>query len=221
MADESIRIEYNQDLQALETLLSQVRRAGDYFVNGTREIPMPQVAVEDVGTLSFPVLPAQAEALIRQAIRAPYGRGEETILDESVRKVWQIAPEKVRIGGKSWKANFDGILEQAAIGLGCEGMPISAELYKLLIYDPRSCRRSHSSRRRRPGSIGFGNTARSLCSGAASTHQTRRGIGARKRISPALAPIAARRSRPPGGACAYPPRRDQLRRSPGTRLSPR
>jgi hypothetical protein len=136
MSDNSIQIEYNKDLQALEALLSKVRRSGDYFASGTREIPMPQVVVEGVGALSFPALPAQIEALIHQAARAPYGRGEETILDESVRKVWQIAPEKVRIGGKSWKANFAAILEQAAIGLGCEGMPISAELYKLLIYDP-------------------------------------------------------------------------------------
>ena len=154
MADEPIRIEYNHDLQALEALLSQVQRAGDYFISGMREIPMPQVVVEGVGALSFPVLPAQVEALIHQAIRAPYGRGEETILDESVRKVWQIAPEKIQLGGKSWKANFTGILEQAAIGLGCEGMPISAELYKLLIYDPGGFFLSHRDTEKTEGMFG-------------------------------------------------------------------
>ncbi|HEV7402637.1 MAG TPA: 2OG-Fe(II) oxygenase [Chthoniobacteraceae bacterium] len=135
MADDSIHIEYNRDLRALEALLSEVTRAGDFLVHGPCEVPMPKVVVEGVGAVSIPVPPAQIEALIQHAVRAPYGRGEETILDETVRKVWQLAPDKVEIGGKSWAANFAGILQQVAAGLGCEGLPISAELYKLLIYD--------------------------------------------------------------------------------------
>ena len=135
VSDVPVQIEYNEDLQPLEELLRGVQRAGDFFVHGAVEIAMPKVEVEGVGILSFPVPPAQIAALIRHATRAPYGRGEDTILDESVRKVWQLPPEKVRLGGKSWPANFDGILQQAVAGLGCEGMAVSAELYKLLVYD--------------------------------------------------------------------------------------
>ena len=135
MADDSIRVEYNQELKPLEQLLCGVERAGDFFVRGAVEIPMPKLEVEGVGVLSFPVPPAQTTALIRQATRAPYGRGAETVLDESVRKVWQLPPDKVRLGGKSWAVSFDGILKQVIAGLGCAGMPVSAELYKLLVYD--------------------------------------------------------------------------------------
>ena len=135
MAENSIRIEYNQELEPLKALLAGVQRAGDFFVSGTVEIPMPKVEVEGVGVLSFPVPPLQIAALIQQATRAPYGRGEATILDESVRKVWQLSPDLVRIGGKSWAASFDGILKQVITGLGCTGMAVSAELYKLLVYD--------------------------------------------------------------------------------------
>jgi len=92
--------------------------------------PMPKVEVEGVGVLSFPVPPIQIAELIRQATRAPYGRGEATILDESVRKVWQLPPEKVRLGGKSWAVSFDGIIQQVIAGLGCEGKAVCAELYK-------------------------------------------------------------------------------------------
>jgi hypothetical protein len=66
---------------------------------------------------------------------APYGRGEETIVDTSVRNVWQIAPGKVKIGGKSWATNFENILSRVKAGLGCEDASVSAELYKLLVYD--------------------------------------------------------------------------------------
>ena len=135
MADDSIRIEYNQSLKPLAELLEGVKRAGDFFVSGAVELPMPKLEIAGVGVLSFPVPPAQLTALLQQAVRAPYGRGEETILDESVRKVWQLPPDKVRLGGKSWAASFDGILKQVVAGLGCEGLAVSAELYKLLVYD--------------------------------------------------------------------------------------
>lgn len=96
---------------------------------------MPKVEVTGVGVLSFPVPPAQIASLTSQASRAPYGRGEETILDESVRKVWQLQPGKVRITGKSWAASFDTILRQVIVGLGCEGLAVSAEFYKMLVYE--------------------------------------------------------------------------------------
>jgi hypothetical protein len=130
-----IEVEYNQDLKPLETVLAAVKRPGDFFVSGTMEIPMPRVEVEDAGTLSFPVPDTQIAAIVRQAERAPYGRGDKTIVETSVRKVWQIAPGKVRIGGKSWATNFETILSKVKAGLGCDGMSVNAELYKLLVYD--------------------------------------------------------------------------------------
>jgi hypothetical protein len=130
-----IEVEYNPDLKPLETVLSAVKQPGDFFVSGAIEMPMPKVEVEGAGTLSLPVPDSQIAMLIRQAERAPYGRGNETILDTAVRKVWQIASAKVRIGGKSWAANFETILSKVSAGLGCDGMAISVEFYKLLVYD--------------------------------------------------------------------------------------
>lgn len=132
---EFIQVEYNQDLAPLERLLSGVKRQGDFSVSGVMEVPMPKVDVEGVGTLSFPVPEGQIAAIVGRAERAPYGRGEATIVDVSVRKVWQLGPGKVRISGKSWAANFDSILSIVSAGLGCEGLAVSAELYKLLVYN--------------------------------------------------------------------------------------
>ena len=130
-----IEVEYNRELKSLEAILSGVKHPGDFFVAGVVEIPMPRVAVEGVGTLSFPIPRPQIEALVQHAIRAPYGRGEETIVDTSVRNVWQIAPGAVKIGGKSWAASFENILSKVTAGLGYHGAAVSAELYKLLVYD--------------------------------------------------------------------------------------
>jgi hypothetical protein len=130
-----IEIEYNQELKSLEAVLSDVKHPGDFFVCGAIEIPMPRVEVEGAGTMSFPVPDAQIASIVRRAERAPYGRGVETIVDTSVRNVWQIAPGKVKIGGKSWAANFENILSKVRAGLGCDDASVSAELYKLLVYD--------------------------------------------------------------------------------------
>jgi len=130
---EYIEIEYNQELKPLEAALSGVKQPGDFFVLGAIEIPMPRVEVEGAGTLSFPLPDAQIASIVRRAERAPYGRGEETIVNTSVRKVWQISPGKVKIGGKSWAANFQDIVSKVRAGLGCGDASVSAELYKLLV----------------------------------------------------------------------------------------
>jgi 2OG-Fe(II) oxygenase superfamily len=52
-----------------------------------------------------------------------------------VRKVWQISAGHVRIGGKSWNVNFENILSKVKTGLGCDDAIVTAELYKLLVYD--------------------------------------------------------------------------------------
>ena len=90
MANDGNSVPYNHDLKPLEEILAGVCRPGDFFVEGSLETPMPRVEVEGVGLLSFPLAQAQVEQLILQAARAPYGRGEETILDESVRKAARV-----------------------------------------------------------------------------------------------------------------------------------
>lgn len=154
MARNPIHIEYHDELQPLETLLKGVNRAGDFFATGTAEIPMPRLEIEGAGVLSFPVPESQIQEVIRQATRAPYGRGEATILDESVRKVWQLPAERVHLGGKSWTASFDGILKQVVAGLGCQGMKVAAELYKLLVYDPGGFFLAHRDTEKAGGMFG-------------------------------------------------------------------
>lgn len=154
MAADTIRIEYNEELEPLVAMLAGVQRSGDFSVHGRMEIPLPRVEVAGVGVLSFPVPPVQVAALIGQAVRAPYGRGEKTIVDESVRKVWQLPAENVQLSGKSWPANFDAMLQQVIVGLGCEGMPVIAELYKLLVYDPGGFFLTHRDTEKTEGMFG-------------------------------------------------------------------
>jgi hypothetical protein len=87
-----IEVEYNQDLKPLETVLSAVKRPGVFFGSGALEMPMPKAEVEGAGTLSLPVPDSHIATLIQQAERAPYGRGNETIVDTAVQRVSRFRP---------------------------------------------------------------------------------------------------------------------------------
>ncbi len=145
---------YSRSLAPLESLLAGVKRPGGFCVHGALALPMPMVQVDGVGTLSFPLPPAQIAALIDAAERAPYGRGEQTVVDTSVRRVWQIDAARVRISGKSWTQSLGRILAETGRGLGCEDAAIHAELYKLLVYDPGGFFLAHRDSEKAPGMFG-------------------------------------------------------------------
>ena len=128
-------IEFDERLAALSGLIGSVTRPGDYCVHGRLFAPMPRIEAGTAGVFSFPIPPAQARMLVANADRAPYGRGQETIVDPSVRNCWQIAPDKIRMAGRTWADTFSDILHRTTVGLGCPEGAVTAELYKLLIYE--------------------------------------------------------------------------------------
>ena len=121
----------------LPALLSTVRTPGDFCTAGTIELALPRLTVQGVGAVALPLLPMQAEQLIAVADRAPYGRGVQTLVDTSVRRTWQIGAERVKIEGASWERTLQATVERAAEGLGVT-TAVTAQLYKLLVYDEGS-----------------------------------------------------------------------------------
>ncbi len=136
--------------EELAELLSTVRRPGDFFASGRLELHTPRLTVDGVGQIALPLLPVQAKQLIAAAERAPYGRGVETIVDMSVRRTWQIEPDRVHVGGKQWQATFDRAVALATQGLGVDES-VAATLYKLLIYDEGSFFVCHRDTEKKPG----------------------------------------------------------------------
>ncbi len=131
-------------------LLDDVRRPGDFCTSGSLEIFAPGLEVEGVGPVALPLLAAQAEQLVAVARRAPYGRGEQTLVDTEVRRTWQIDAGRVRLTGRGWARTLEAIVGRAAEGLGVEG-PVAAELYKLLVYDRGSFFIGHRDSEKRDG----------------------------------------------------------------------
>jgi predicted 2-oxoglutarate/Fe(II)-dependent dioxygenase YbiX len=134
----------------LASLLGTVRRPGDFFAAGTAELLTPSLEIEGVGPVALPLLPEQAGRIIGVAEAAPYGRGEDTVVDPAVRRCWQVGPDRVRLGGRHWARTLDRIVAQVAEGLGVAD-PVTAEFHKLLVYGPGSFFVGHRDTEKAPG----------------------------------------------------------------------
>ncbi len=130
--------------------LRSVERPGDFRVGGIREVFMPTIDVDGVGRIAFPILSAQAERLVAIAEAAPYGRGEETVVDREVRRTWQVDSARVRIGGRHWEKTLGDLVADLALGLGVSA-PLAADFYKLLVYDAGSFFVDHRDTEKVPG----------------------------------------------------------------------
>jgi hypothetical protein len=96
----------------LAEMLSTVRRPGDFYTTGTTEIFAPHLEVAGVGPIALPLLPVQAQQLIAVAERAPYGRGEATLVDTAVRRTCRSTPSGSRsqagTGRGPWRTSWRG-----------------------------------------------------------------------------------------------------------------
>jgi hypothetical protein len=135
---------------ALLNSLRSVERPGDFCVGGLREIFMPTIDVDGAGRIAFPLLPVQVERLVAIAEAAPYGWGEETVIDRGVRRTWQIDPGKVRVGGRHWEETLAELVAHVSLGLGVSE-PVAADFYKLLVYDAGSFFIGHRDTEKVPG----------------------------------------------------------------------
>ena len=130
--------------------LGSIERPGDFCVGGIRDIFMPAIDVDGVSRIAFPIAAAQAERLVAIAEAAPYGRGEETVVDRDVRRTWQIDSSRVRIGGRQWETTLGELAAHVARGLGVS-RPTAADFYKLLVYDAGSFFVGHRDTEKIPG----------------------------------------------------------------------
>ena len=78
----------------------------------------------------------QVKAIIESASQAPFGRGEATIVDTSVRNTWQLSPSQFTINSRKWSQMLQALLDKITGDLGCDAGKVTCELYKLLLYEP-------------------------------------------------------------------------------------
>lgn len=121
--------------EQLYSLLHSIEGNGSFYTQGIYPFVLPGLKLKNVGEINFPIKETQAISLIENARRAPFGKGSETIVDTSVRSVWEISPDQFSFENPQWNTVLDEILDEVRGGLGMEEKDISYSFYKMLIYE--------------------------------------------------------------------------------------
>ena len=110
--------------------------------------------VKNIGLIPLPLTDALAKSLAAVATQAPHGQGTSTVLDTSVRKTWQIEPSEVTIANPAWPAALNRLTARVALDLGVNHGHVTAELYKLLLYEPGGFFKKHRDTEKAEGMFG-------------------------------------------------------------------
>lgn len=149
-----------EDLKsAFDECLANIETSGSFCVDGSVENasnPGLYIAKTDLGTIGLPLSDRDAQAIISVSHQAPFGKGEQTIVDTSVRKTWELSKEDFEMKNPAWNTYVQSILNKVGTGLGFHATSdsISAQLYKLLLYEPGAMFKAHQDSEKEQGMFG-------------------------------------------------------------------
>ncbi|GAQ83930.1 hypothetical protein KFL_001690080 [Klebsormidium nitens] len=135
-APEVVKEDYRADLYSA---LQSEERPGSFAMTGSfKMLHTPGLELPELGPISLPLAPQQAEMMARLCSQAPFGRGEVTVYDSSIRKCLQMSPDEFKLAGPQWDAQIrqlaNGAVKQ---GLGLpKHVKVVPQLYKQLLYEP-------------------------------------------------------------------------------------
>lgn len=95
--------------------------------------PNPGLRVEGCGLIPLPLVPQIAETIASVCAPAPFGKGDETVVDTSVRKTWELDSSMFMFTNPQWNGYLKSFADRTIKGLGVEDQ-VRFEPYKLLLY---------------------------------------------------------------------------------------
>ncbi|EXJ60531.1 hypothetical protein A1O7_04684 [Cladophialophora yegresii CBS 114405] len=123
---------------------------------GLESAQNPGLYLEDHGIIGLPLSQHDAQTIISKSQQSPFGKGSQTIVDTSIRKSWQLDPSQFTIRNPKWQQAVDNVARKihGALVLDIEPDRFSAELYKLLLYEPGAFFKPHKDSEKAPGMFG-------------------------------------------------------------------
>ncbi|MDR3695316.1 hypothetical protein [Mucilaginibacter sp.] len=140
--------------EQLLSVLDEIKGSGSFVTTDSKPFVFPGLEVRGVGEIGFPVNPLQIREMIKTAHKAPFGKGSETVLDTAVRSAWEIDAGEITFSNSDWDKFIAGIVKSIKPGLGIEGHHVSANLYKLLIYESGDFFLTHKDSEKEKGMFG-------------------------------------------------------------------
>ena len=143
-------VTYGADRNGLVALLSAEMRAAPWTHGESDEGPLIEVKGQ---TLGCPPDAEDLERLVGLARPAPYGRGEETLVDAQVRDALQIDAREVRLEGPSWAGLEATMLKTVRADMGLADAKLKLKPLKLLVYRKGGHFSMHADTEKTPGMV--------------------------------------------------------------------
>jgi hypothetical protein len=78
----------------------------------------PGLHINGLGTVGLPLSVRDAQAIAFICKKSPFGRGDQTLIDECVRKTWELDASEVQLLNPEWITFLDQILVESVSALG-------------------------------------------------------------------------------------------------------
>ncbi|MEP7145115.1 MAG: 2OG-Fe(II) oxygenase [Ferruginibacter sp.] len=138
----------------LLNVLGEIKGSGSFVSSNAESFLLPGLDILGVGEIGFPINTPQIKEMIKVAHKAPFGKGSETVIDTNVRSAWEIDAGKISFRNKDWAKFVEVIIKQIKPDLGLEGHSVTANLYKLLIYEKGDFFVAHKDSEKEKGMFG-------------------------------------------------------------------
>ena len=144
------RVGYGCDRSRLVALLAAEHHASPWTTGESDAGPAITVQGR---VLACPPSEADRARLESLAEPAPYGRGEETLVDPVVRDALQVGAEHLRLEGEAWERVRSAILAGVAADMGLDDAALRITLLKLLLYRAGGHFAVHADTEKSPGMV--------------------------------------------------------------------
>lgn len=144
-------VDFNSQLLAV---LGEIKGGGSFVYHGSHSFLFPGLKIRNVDEISFPINSSQIRKMIKVAHKAPFGKGSKTLLDTTVRSAWEIDASEIKFTNGDWDKLIKNIIKQVKPNLGIEAYSVSANLYKLLIYEKGDFFLAHQDSEKEKGMFG-------------------------------------------------------------------
>ncbi|KAJ3542327.1 hypothetical protein NM688_g5980 [Phlebia brevispora] len=119
------------------------------FHQSYQNAPNPGITLPDVGPVGLPLNPREAEVIKAHAEQAPFGMGERTVVDTSIRDTWQMDARTVKFRNPTWNTWLNNVVQEV-----CRTLGVFYECVTILRYSFLAANATKFSSPRRFGEIG-------------------------------------------------------------------
>jgi hypothetical protein len=143
----------NSDKRALLKTLNSIESTGKIATsNHYTMFVNPGLTIDGGNQIPLPLKEDDAQTIKGVCRQAPFGHGDKTLVDTSIRNTWELDASKFELRNPEWPKFFDKVLQDTAVGLGLN--EVIAKSYKLLLYEPGSFFKPHKDSEKERGMVG-------------------------------------------------------------------